>query len=107
MSSSVWELPTRLCEYCCHLLRPLQTDARLHRPISAAAFREVDLLGVFRYANTYPEALALFGAGRLPGVEKLVTTRFPLEQANEAFEALKAGKDKDGNMIMKLMVGDY
>ncbi|KAM0788435.1 hypothetical protein ACM66B_001570 [Microbotryomycetes sp. NB124-2] len=76
-------------------------------PVSAAAFREVDLLGVFRYANTYPEALALFGSGRLPGVEKLVTTRYPLSQVNEAFEALLAGKDKDGNMIMKLMVGDY
>jgi L-iditol 2-dehydrogenase len=43
----------------------------------------------------------------LPGVEKLVTTRFPLDRVNEAFEALLAGKDKDGNMIMKLMVGDY
>ncbi|KAM0754934.1 GroES-like protein [Meredithblackwellia eburnea MCA 4105] len=76
-------------------------------PVSAAAFREVDLLGVFRYANTYPDALALFGAGRLPNVEKLVTQKVPLAKVNQAFEMLMKGKDDQGNMIMKLMVGDY
>ncbi|SGY47270.1 BQ5605_C001g00515 [Microbotryum silenes-dioicae] len=76
-------------------------------PVSAAAFREVDLLGVFRYVNTYPDALALFGAGRLPGVEKLVTTRHKLSDVNQAFEELINGVDKDGKMIIKMMIGDY
>ena len=39
-------------------------------PISAAAFREVDLLGVFRYCNTYPDAVAMFGAGKLTKADK-------------------------------------
>ncbi|KAI5475916.1 GroES-like protein [Pseudohyphozyma bogoriensis] len=76
-------------------------------PVSAAAFREVDLLGVFRYANTYPDALELFGSGKLPNVAKLVTHRVPLDKVNDAFEALLKGKGEDGKMIMKLMVGDY
>lgn len=62
---------------------------------------------MFRYANTYPEAIALFGSGRLPGVEKLATTRYPLSKVNEAFEALLKGKDEEGKMIMKMMIGDY
>lgn len=39
-------------------------------PVSAAAFREVDMVGVFRYCNTYPDAIALFGAGKLPSADK-------------------------------------
>lgn len=54
-----------------------------------------EMLIVFIDSNTYPDALALFGAGRLPGVEKLVTTRFPLSKSPEAFEALAAGKDSE------------
>ncbi|KAK4702782.1 L-iditol 2-dehydrogenase, partial [Phenoliferia sp. Uapishka_3] len=76
-------------------------------PISAAAFREVDVMGVFRYANTYPDALALFGAGKLPNAEKLVTHHFTLANVNEAFDTLLAGKDPQGNMVMKLMVTDF
>lgn len=76
-------------------------------PVSAAAFREVDLIGVFRYCNTYPDALALFGAGRLTNAHKLVTQRINLKNANKAFEMLMKGQDESGNFVMKLMVGDY
>ncbi|KAK6839997.1 hypothetical protein PG987_005863 [Apiospora arundinis] len=52
---------------------PIQT-----LPISAAALREVDLVGVFRYANNYPEVINMLSAknASLPNVEKLVTQQF-------------------------------
>ncbi len=73
-------------------------------PNSAALLREVDLMGVFRYANTYPAALALLGSGQLPGVEKMFTQRYPLERAVEAFEDILRGKDAQGNMVVKVCV---
>jgi L-iditol 2-dehydrogenase len=74
-------------------------------PLSAAALREVDIIGVFRYANTYPEALELLASGKLAGVERMVTQRFPLEEASKAFELLAQGKDKNGGLVVKVMVG--
>ena len=73
-------------------------------PISAAATREVDILGSFRYANTYPTALALLSSGSLPNIEKLITHRFSLEQTAEAFELLAKGFDSEGRVALKVMV---
>jgi L-iditol 2-dehydrogenase len=74
-------------------------------PLSAAATREVDIQGCFRYANTYPTALALLSSGKLKNVEKLVTHRFPLEKSAHAFDLLAKGKDDDGKMVLKVMIG--
>ena len=63
------------------------------------------MIGVFRYANTYREALALLGSGQLGDVSRLVTHRYPLEKAVEAFEDLRRGRDKDGKTVIKPMVG--
>jgi len=76
-------------------------------PLSGAMFREVDLIGVFRYHHTYPEAIELFSSGKLPNASKLVTTKLNLKDANKAFEFLMKGKDDEGKLIIKLMVGDY
>ncbi|KIJ61605.1 hypothetical protein HYDPIDRAFT_115767 [Hydnomerulius pinastri MD-312] len=74
-------------------------------PLSAAALREVDIQGSFRYANTYPDALALLGSGKLENIEKLITHRIELQDTAHAFELLARGKDEDGNMVIKVMIG--
>ncbi|KAI0316373.1 GroES-like protein [Amylostereum chailletii] len=74
-------------------------------PLSAAAVREVDVLGSFRYANTYPDAIALLTSGRLPPLDKLVTHRFALEDAARAFELMARGADAQGRMVLKVMLG--
>lgn len=74
-------------------------------PLSAAALREVDIHGSFRYAHTYPAALALLGSGKLPNIEKLITHRLPLQDAQRGFELLAKGADEDGNVVLKVMIG--
>lgn len=62
-------------------------------------------MGVFRYANVYPAALALLGSGQLPNVEKMVTQKYTLEQADEAFGDVARGKGVNGEMVVKVMIG--
>lgn len=73
-------------------------------PLSAAACREVDLVGVFRYANTYPASLALLSSGALDGVEKMITHRFPLSESKRAFEVMKKGVDEQGRLVVKVCI---
>ncbi|KAI0401644.1 alcohol dehydrogenase GroES-like domain-containing protein [Xylaria palmicola] len=81
---------------------PIQTI-----PISAASLKEVDLVGVFRYANTYPAAIELLASKneRLPDVSKLVTQRFKgLSNIPAAFDMAGKVKDEEGNLVLKVMV---
>ncbi|KAL2413698.1 Sorbitol dehydrogenase [Exophiala dermatitidis] len=65
-------------------------------PLGAAALREVDIIGVFRYANCYPAAIALFASGQLEGVARdLVTHHVALTEGEKAFR-LAANQPKDG-----------
>ncbi|XP_038139810.1 sorbitol dehydrogenase [Cyprinodon tularosa] len=59
-------------------------------PLVNAAVREVDIRGVFRYCNTWPMAIAMLSSGKV-NVKPLVTHRFPLEQAVQAFETTRQG----------------
>lgn len=60
-------------------------------PIGSASLREVDLIGVFRYANQYPQAIEMISSGKID-VKGLISARYTLEQTEQAFEALESGK---------------
>jgi len=55
-------------------------------PFMHASFREIDIRFQFRYHETYPKAITLVEDG-LIDLKPLVTHRFGLEQAQEAFDA--------------------
>lgn len=76
-------------------------------PISAAALREVDLVGVFRYANTYEEAIKIVSSGNplLPDLSTLVTQRYRgFENIPDAFAMAGRVKDDDGKLVLKVLV---
>jgi L-iditol 2-dehydrogenase len=51
--------------------------------------RELVLTGVFRYAHTWPTALALVESGRVD-LDAMVTARYPLEKVAEALDSDRA-----------------
>lgn len=54
-------------------------------PFMRASVREVDIQLQYRYSNTWPKAIRLVESGVID-LKKLVTHRFPLEDALKAFE---------------------
>lgn len=76
-------------------------------PLAAAALREVDIVGVFRYANTYPESIQIVQQASKAGIDltKLVTHRFSgLAAAPEAFEMAGKTKDEGGKLVLKVVI---
>ncbi|RYP43068.1 hypothetical protein DL770_011862 [Monosporascus sp. CRB-9-2] len=76
-------------------------------PISAASLREVDLVGVFRYANNYPEVINLLARKdeSLPDVGKLITHRYKgLGSIPGAFDMAAKVQDDKGNLVLKVLV---
>jgi L-iditol 2-dehydrogenase len=64
-------------------------------PLVDAAIREVDIRGVFRYANCYPTALNLIASGRV-NVNPLITHHFEFKDVIKAFET---ARDMKGGAI--------
>ncbi|KAI9665705.1 MAG: hypothetical protein M1821_003639 [Bathelium mastoideum] len=76
-------------------------------PISAAAHREVDLVGVFRYANTYPKGIEIISRKGPddPDFSKLITHRYRgLETAEKAFDMAGKTKDENEQLILKVFI---
>jgi len=57
-----------------------------------AADKEIDILGSFRYHDSYPAAIGLVASG-LVNVLPLITASYPLSQAQEAFEKAEGGSE--------------
>lgn len=55
-----------------------------------ATVREVDIRGIFRYANCYPVALDLI-ASKAVNVKPLITHRFSMDETLKAFETAHTG----------------
>lgn len=77
-------------------------------PLSAAHLREVDILGVFRYSNTYQTGIRLLaskGHVPLPSLDAMVTHRFRgLGAAKEAFELASKTVDGEGKLVLKVVI---
>ncbi|WWC67990.1 uncharacterized protein I206_101909 [Kwoniella pini CBS 10737] len=78
----------------------------LSLPCGPSLLSEVDLIGVFRYANTYPDALSLLASGKLGNVGAMASHYYSLENAEQAFNDLRRGKDDNGKTVIKPMVGN-
>jgi L-iditol 2-dehydrogenase len=73
--------------------------------MSASHLKEVDIVGVFRYANTYAAGIKIISSGCLPSLDNMVTHRFRgLTAAKEAFELAGKTIDKDGKLVLKVLV---
>ncbi len=68
-------------------------------PFMRLSTREIDLQFQYRYANTWPRAIRLVKSGVID-VKKLVTHRFPLERALEAFQT--AANPKSGAIKVQI-----
>ena len=63
-------------------------------PLSLIQNREIWVTGTFRYANTYPTAIALAASGRVD-LEAIVTGHYPLDETEAA---LRAGLEDPANV---------
>jgi L-iditol 2-dehydrogenase len=75
--------------------------------MSAAHLKEVDIIGIFRYANTYPTGIKILSSGALPQkmLDNMITHRFKgLNAARDAFELAGRTVDRDGNLVLKVLI---
>jgi L-iditol 2-dehydrogenase len=89
---------------------PIQT-----LPLSVAHLKEVDILGIFRYSNTYATGIRLLcaqgrpggatGGFTLPSLDNMVTHRFKgLDAAKGAFELASRTFDDEGKLVLKVVI---
>lgn len=71
-------------------------QCEMNLPLTPAAAREIDVIGIFRYRNTWPLCIEFLRAGKID-VKPLITHRFSFTQqgVEEAFEISSQG----GNAI--------
>lgn len=63
--------------------------------------KEVDILGIFRYANVYPDAIRLAASGKI-NLAPLITHRFPLEEASQALDTVADQKSSALKVLVEV-----
>ncbi|MGI2296446.1 NAD(P)-dependent alcohol dehydrogenase [Paenibacillus sp. GXUN7292] len=76
---------------------PPQDEIPLNIPFIAD--NEVDIFGVFRYANTYPQGIAFLSSG-IADADALITDRYTLNQTKEAMERARTNKSGSLKVIV-------
>jgi len=77
----------------------LAPEGNFDIPVVEAVAREVDIMTVFRYANTYPTAIRMIASGQVD-VTSCITSRYEFDSADKAIEA---GAERNAETI-KIMV---
>ncbi|PVD19846.1 hypothetical protein C0Q70_20339 [Pomacea canaliculata] len=75
----------------CVLLAGISPDAETKIPLRSITAKELNVKGMFRFANDYETAVELISS-RAIDARPLVTHTFPLENVTEAFEAAARGE---------------
>lgn len=69
-------------------------------PLVIAGMHEVDIKGIYCYANCYPTAISLVASGKI-NVKPLVTHRYKLQEALQAFQTCRTQKDGSIKVMVK------
>ncbi len=70
-------------------------------PVVKAIDKELDMMGIFRYANVYPTAIQLVSNGRMD-IDPLVTHRYGLNDVKEALDVAHERRDGAVKVMVKL-----
>jgi L-iditol 2-dehydrogenase len=77
-------------------------DEQASVPMATIQNRELRLTGTFRYANTYPAAIALAAAGRVD-LDAVITGHFALEDAEAALRATRENPEAIKPMVVPVI----
>ncbi|HIE14136.1 TPA: NAD(P)-dependent alcohol dehydrogenase [Candidatus Bathyarchaeota archaeon] len=67
------------------LLIGITSSIELKVPLAETVTKELDILGVFRYANVFPVAIKCVSSGKIE-VKSLITHKFPFDKIIEGFK---------------------
>ncbi len=65
--------------------------------------REITLTGIFRYMNTYADAIALVASGRID-LKPIITGHYTLEETEQALQATKHDPANIKSVIKSVVV---
>jgi len=70
-------------------------------PLMEAMVREITIMSIFRYSNSYEAALSLMANGKID-LTPLITHRFKFKDSLEAFEVARTGRDGALKVMIEL-----